>query len=38
MLVCGPLPVEQWARDGAGTLASFTADGSYQPQAQAVVS
>jgi hypothetical protein len=35
MLVCGPLPVEQWARDGAGTLASFAADGSYQPQAQA---
>ena len=38
MLVCGPLPVEQWARDGAGTLASFSADGTYRPQAQAVVS
>ena len=33
MLVCGPLPVEQWARDGATTLASFAADGSYRPQA-----
>ena len=31
MLVCGPLPVEQWARDGARTLASFAADGTYRP-------
>jgi len=30
MLVCGPLPVEQWARDGAGALASFAADGTYR--------
>jgi hypothetical protein len=33
MLVCGPLPVEQWARDGAGALASFAADGTYRRQA-----
>jgi hypothetical protein len=38
MLVCGPLPVEQWARDGAGTLASFAADGTYRPQAQSAAS
>jgi hypothetical protein len=34
MLVCGPLPVEQWARDGAATLADFAADGTYRPLAQ----
>ena len=30
--------VEQWARDGAGTLASFSADGTYRPQVQPAVS
>lgn len=38
MLVCGPLPVEQWARNAAETFAQFGADGSYQagvPQPQA---
>jgi hypothetical protein len=30
MLVCGPLPVEQWARSGREMLARFTADGTYR--------
>jgi hypothetical protein len=30
MLVCGPLPVEQWARGGHDTLAKFAADGAYR--------
>jgi hypothetical protein len=29
MLVCGPVPVEQWARRGHETLAAFAADASY---------
>src|SRR5262249_28768364 len=29
MLVCGPLPVEQWARDGRDMLARFSADATY---------
>jgi hypothetical protein len=33
MLVCGPLPVEQWARNSANTLALFDKDGAYQLQA-----
>jgi hypothetical protein len=31
MLVCGPLPVEQWARGGRDTLAHFAEDASYLP-------
>jgi uncharacterized membrane protein YeaQ/YmgE (transglycosylase-associated protein family) len=31
MLMCGPLPVEQWARAGHETLARFGPDGSYNP-------
>ena len=31
MLVCGPLPVEHWARNGVATLAQFDAAGAYQP-------
>jgi len=31
MLVCGPVPVEQWARRGAETLAAFAADATYTP-------
>jgi hypothetical protein len=30
MLVCGPLPVEQWARGGRDTLARFAEDASYR--------
>ena len=30
MLVCGPIPVEQWARRGRETLDRFAADASYQ--------
>jgi hypothetical protein len=30
MLVCGPLPVEQWARRGPDMLARFSGDASYQ--------
>jgi hypothetical protein len=30
MLVCGPIPVEQWARRGRETLDRFAADGSYR--------
>ncbi len=30
MLICGPLPVEQWARNAAETLACFDAQGAYQ--------
>lgn len=30
MLVCGPLPVEQWARAGQDMLARFAKDGSYR--------
>jgi pimeloyl-ACP methyl ester carboxylesterase len=34
MLVCGPVPVEQWARRGTETLAAFAEDASYrEPQA-----
>ncbi len=29
MLVCGPVPVEQWARRGRAILAGFSEDGSY---------
>jgi hypothetical protein len=31
MLVCGPVPVEQWARRDRAMLACFGADGSYRP-------
>jgi zinc/manganese transport system permease protein len=31
MLVCGPVPVEQWARRGRDILAGFTPDASYRP-------
>jgi hypothetical protein len=31
MLVCGPVPVEQWARRGRDILAGFAADGTYRP-------
>jgi len=31
MLVCGPVPVEQWARAGRETLADFAEDASYTP-------
>jgi hypothetical protein len=30
MLICGPLPVEQWARNAAETLSRFDASGAYQ--------
>jgi pimeloyl-ACP methyl ester carboxylesterase len=30
MLMCGPLPVEQWARDGRAMLARFSEDGTYR--------
>jgi hypothetical protein len=30
MLVCGPLPVEQWARNGREMLARFAEDGTYR--------
>jgi hypothetical protein len=30
MLVCGPVPVEQWARRGQEILAGFAADASYR--------
>jgi hypothetical protein len=30
MLVCGPIPVEQWARSGSETLARFAADATYR--------
>ena len=33
MLVCGPVPVEQWARRGSETLAGFAADATYTPPA-----
>jgi hypothetical protein len=29
MLVCGPVPIGQWARRGNETLAAFAADGAY---------
>jgi hypothetical protein len=29
MLVCGPLPVERWARDGRDMLARFSEDGTF---------
>jgi hypothetical protein len=35
MLVCGPLPVEQWARDGVGTLKRFAPDATCNPVAAA---
>jgi len=31
MLVCGPMPVEQWARRDRAMLADFAEDGSYRP-------
>ena len=31
MLVCGPVPVEQWARRGQDILARFAADASVSP-------
>jgi hypothetical protein len=31
MLVCGPVPVEQWARRGHDILASFADDATYRP-------
>jgi hypothetical protein len=31
MLMCGPVPVEQWARRGQETLAAFAQDASYTP-------
>ena len=31
MLVCGPLPVEQWARDGVNMLKRFAPDATYNP-------
>ena len=31
MLVCGPVPVEQWARRGHDMLARFAADATYRP-------
>jgi hypothetical protein len=30
MLICGPLPVEQWARNAVETLSRFDAKGAYQ--------
>ena len=30
MLVCGPVPVEQWATRGADTLARFAPDATYK--------
>jgi hypothetical protein len=30
MLVCGPVPVEQWARNGIETLGRFAQDASYR--------
>ena len=30
MLVCGPVPVEQWAKRGQETLAAFAADAGYR--------
>jgi len=30
MLICGPLPVEQWARNAVETLSRFDANGAYQ--------
>jgi hypothetical protein len=30
MLVCGPVPVEQWARNGVETLGRFAQDASYR--------
>jgi hypothetical protein len=35
MLVCGPLPVEQWARDGVSMLKRFAPDAKYYPVAAA---
>jgi hypothetical protein len=32
MLVCGPLPVERWARDGREMLARFGEDGTYRAE------
>jgi hypothetical protein len=32
MLVCGPLPVERWARSGRETLARFGEDGAYRAE------
>ena len=31
MLVCGPVPVEQWARRGRDILAAFAPDATYRP-------
>jgi hypothetical protein len=31
MLVCGPIPVEQWARRGTEILQGFAPDGTYKP-------
>jgi hypothetical protein len=31
MLMCGPVPVERWARHGEETLAAFDADAAYRP-------
>jgi hypothetical protein len=31
MLMCGPVPVERWARRGPETLAAFDADAAYRP-------
>jgi hypothetical protein len=31
MLVCGPIPVEQWARRGPEILARFAEDATYKP-------
>ena len=33
MLVCGPLPVEAWARDGVNMLKRFAPDATYSPAA-----
>jgi len=36
MLVCGPVPVEQWARRGREVLAAFDQDATYRaPKASA---
>ncbi len=32
MLVCGPLPVEEWARREHAAVADFASDASYRPQ------
>jgi pimeloyl-ACP methyl ester carboxylesterase len=29
MLVCGPVPIEEWAKNGRAVVARFAADGSY---------